>query len=112
MDATNSNAAASADVAAYFDRIRAEHRDTQIRGLSGTCRFDVESVGSWLLIVDDGQVDARQGSGPEDSVVVCTAGEFLKVVRGVHNGFTAALRGELRVSGDLALVLLLRRIDI
>lgn len=112
MDATTSTASDAADVAAYFDRLKTEHRDTQIRGLSGACRFDIESVGSWLLIVDDGHVDARHGGGPADSVVGCNAEEFLRVVRGEQNGFTAALRGRLRVSGNLALVQLLDRISV
>lgn len=114
MGATTSTATDAADVAAYFDRLRTEHRDTQIRGLSGTCRFDIASVGNWLLIVDDGHVDAQHGSGGDlaDSVVGCNAAEFLSVVRGEQNGFTAALRGRLRVSGNLALVQLLDRIGV
>jgi putative sterol carrier protein len=102
----------AAEVAAYFDTLRTEHRDTQIRGFSGTCRFDIEPVGSWLVIVEDGHVDARYGGGPADSVVACTADAFLRVMRAGENGFTAALQGRLRVSGNLALVQLLRRIDL
>jgi putative sterol carrier protein len=112
MGRATSTATDSADVAAYFDRLRTEPKDTQIRGVSGTCRFDINSVGSWLLIVNDGHVEARQGGGPADSVVGCTADAFLSVVRDRQNGFTAALRGRLRVSGNLALLHLLRRIDI
>ena len=113
MGVSASTATDPAEVAAYFDRLGREHRDTQIRGVSGTCRFDVESVGSWLVIVNDGRVEARQGGGgPADSVVGCTADAFLSVVRDGANGFTAALRGRLRVSGNLALIQLLRRIDI
>src|SRR5271166_5067444 len=112
MGRATSAAANLADVAAYFDRLGIEPRDTQIRGLSGTCRFDIESVGSWLLIVDDGHVEARQGGGPADSVVGCTADAFLSVVRDGQNGFTAALRGRLHVLGNLALLQLLRRIDV
>ncbi len=114
MDAMTSTSSDAADVAAYFDRLRAEHRDTQIRGLSGACRFDIASLGSWLLIVADGHMDAQRSSGgePADSVVGCSAEEFLRVVRGEQNGFTAALRGRLRVSGNLALVQLLDRIGV
>lgn len=112
MGRATSTAADLADVAAYFDRLRIEPQDTQIRGLSGTCRFDIEPVGSWLVIVNDGYVEAQQGGGPADSVVGCTTDEFLSVVRGGQNGFTSALRGRLRVSGNLVLVQLLRRIDI
>ena len=102
----------AAEVAAYFDTLKTEHRDTQIRGFSGTCRFDIEPGGSWLVIVDDGHLDARHGGGPADSVVSCTADEFLRVLRAEEHGFTAALRGKLRVSGNLAVVQLLRRIDL
>jgi putative sterol carrier protein len=101
-----------AEVSAYFDNLKIQHRDTQIRGFSGTCRFDIEPVGSWLMIVDDGHVDARQGGGPADTVVGCTADEFLRIICAGENGFTAALRGELRVSGNLALIQLLRRIGL
>ena len=111
MGGTTSTATDPAEVAAYFDRLRTEPKDTQIRGLSGTCRFDIESVGSWLLIVNDGHVEARQGNGAADSVVGCTADAFLSVVRDGRNGFTAALRGKVHVSGNLALLQLLRRID-
>jgi putative sterol carrier protein len=111
MGVSPSTATDPAEVAAYFDRLRTEPKDTQIRGLSGTCRFDIESVGSWLLIVNDGRVEVRQGGGPADSVVGCTAAAFLSVVRDGQNGFTAALQGRLRVSGNLALVQLLRRLD-
>ena len=110
MGVSTSTATDPAEVAAYFDRLGREHRDTQIRGVSGTCRFDVEPVGSWLLIVDDGRVDVRRGAGPADSVVGCTVDEFLSVMLGGANGFTAALRGRLRVSGNFALLQLLRRI--
>ncbi len=112
MDRATSTATDPAEVAAYFDRLRTEPKDTQIRGLSGTCRFDIESAGSWLLIVDDGHVEAQQGGGPADSVVGCTAEAFLSVVRDGENGFTAALRGRLRVSGNLALLQLLRRLEV
>jgi hypothetical protein len=66
MGVSTSTATDPAEVAAYFDRLRTEPKDTQVRGLSGTCRFDIESVGSWLLIVNDGHVEARQGGGPAD----------------------------------------------
>ena len=111
MGISTSTATDPAEVAAYFDRLRAEPKDTQIRGLSGACRFEIEPVGSWLLIVNDGHVEARPGDGPADSVVSCTADAFLSVVRDGQNGFTAALQGRLRVSGNLALVQLLRRLD-
>ncbi|MGO8947688.1 MAG: SCP2 sterol-binding domain-containing protein [Ktedonobacterales bacterium] len=112
MGRANSTAADLAEVVAYFDRLRTEPQDTQIRGLSGTCRFDIEPVGSWLVIVNDGHVEAQQGGGPADSVVGCTADEFLSVVRDGQNGFTAALQGRLRVSGNLAVLQLLRRLEV
>jgi hypothetical protein len=111
MGDSTSMATDPAEVAAYFDRLATEPKDTQIRGLSGICHFDIESVGSWLVIINDGHMEARQGGGPADSVVGCTADAFLSVVRDGRNGFTAAMRGRLRVSGNLALILLLRRID-
>jgi hypothetical protein len=104
----------AADVAAYFDTLRTRHLDTQLRGLIGTCRFDIQSAGSWLLVVNDGYIDIRQGNetaGSEvNNEVRCTAHELLRVVRGEQDAFTAVLQGRLHVSGNLALVQLLCRI--
>lgn len=110
MSSAPSPGTEAADVAAYFDTLRTRHLDTQLRGLIGTCRFDIQSAGSWLLIVDDGHVNIRQSDEPAESVVSCAADAFLRVVHGEQDAFIAALQGKVRVSGNLAVIQLLGRI--
>ena len=105
-DATTVDAA---DVTTYFEKLKSQHLDTQIRGVSGTCRFDIQSTGSWLLVVTDGHLDVRQTAEPADSEVHCTARDLLDILRGIQSPFTAALQGRVRITGNLALVVLLRR---
>src|SRR5215472_10291341 len=106
------DASDAAEVAAFFDTLKCRHLDTQVRGLTGTCRFEIRSTGSWLLAITDGYIDVRQTHDPADSVVQCTPQEFLRIVRCQQNCFTSALQGKLRVSGNLALVQILGRMGL
>lgn len=101
------DSAAIADVTTYFEKLKSQHLDTLLRGMNGTCRFDIESAGSWLLVLHDGYVAVRQTAEPADSEVRCTAPVLLSIVHGEQNAFTAALQGRLHVSGSLALVQIL-----
>jgi putative sterol carrier protein len=69
----------------------------------GTYRFEIDGVGTWLIRVDGGVVTVREGTGPAEAVVGCTRDEALRLIRGEHRLLTAAMRGEVRLSGRLDL---------
>lgn len=74
-----------------------------LQGVRGTYRFDVENAGSWVVAVDDGAFKATESKEEADCVIQCTEDDFLEIVEGKRNLMTSAMRGSVRVSGDIAL---------
>jgi predicted lipid carrier protein YhbT len=80
-------------------------KDPMLRRASGTCRFDVSGVGSWLVRADQGVVTVAetQGATPADSTLSATEDDFLHMARGEQNPLTAFMQGRLQVTGKIAL---------
>jgi hypothetical protein len=95
----------SGDVQSVFERMEARRFEPMLRGISGTCQFNIEGAGSWRVMERDGVLTVTPGSGEADSVLTCAADDFLRVARGEQNLFTLLLRGEVSISGNLALIL-------
>src|SRR5262249_47480624 len=79
--------------------------DPMFRHATGTCRFDVLGVGSWLVQVDQGtiSVSEAQGPAPADSVLTASENDFLRMARGEQNPLTTFMQGRLQVTGHLPL---------
>jgi len=79
--------------------------DPMLRHASGTCRFDVVGVGSWLVRADNGTISVSEARGPApaDSILIASEADFLRMVRGDQNPLTAFMQGRLRVTGQLPL---------
>jgi hypothetical protein len=95
----------SGDVLAFFERMAARRFEPMLRGIAGTCQFDIEGAGTWRVTAQDGVLTVTPGSGDADSVVACAENDFVRAVRGEQRLFTLFLRGEASVSGNLALIL-------
>jgi predicted lipid carrier protein YhbT len=100
----------SSDVQAIFARMAARQIEPMLRGIAGSCQFNIEDTGIWRVTAQDGALTVTPGGGDADSTVTCAADEFLRVVRGEQNLFTLFLRGEISISGNLALVLAFTRL--
>jgi predicted lipid carrier protein YhbT len=81
------------------------HSDPMLRRTSGSCRFDIISIGSWLVRADNGTltVNAVQSSTPADSTLTANEDDFLRMTRGQQSPLTAFMQGRLQVTGNLAL---------
>ena len=95
----------------FFADLAARTPDTKLRGISGTCRFDIQGAGSWIVALTDGKVTVREGAAgaKADTIVVCSADDFMRIVRGELNPFAAALQGRVQGAGNLALLQLLQK---
>jgi putative sterol carrier protein len=83
------------------------------RNLNGTIRFDLRdgnSVESWSLTLDEGNVKISRRKGKADCVASMDA-ELSDAIRtGEKNAFAAALRGEIELEGEVALLLEFQRL--
>ncbi len=85
----------------FFTRLAAAGFLTELRGVNATYRYDVEGAGRWRVIVSDGKVEVRSGSGAADCVVSCEAPVFVDIVVGKRNVVTALMQGRLTFDGPI-----------
>src|SRR5262245_6527478 len=80
-------------------------RSPMLRHASGSCRFDVVGVGSWLVRADQGALTIAKAEPmtPGDSTVTASEDDFLRIARGEQNPRTAFMQGRVKMSGNLAL---------
>jgi predicted lipid carrier protein YhbT len=85
----------------------------ELRGITATLRIDVEEpdqVQHWLLAIADGTIAISARSGRADAVMTSSSALFNRLFKGEVNALTATLRGDLRIDGDLRLLLTFKRL--
>jgi glycogen debranching enzyme/putative sterol carrier protein len=87
----------------FFEHIHEHFDPASAKGMRAIFRFDIEDVGSWRLVVDDGDLEISESGEEADYVVTAPEDVLMKVVRGEQHPMTAFLAGLLRVDGDLRL---------
>jgi glycogen debranching enzyme len=88
---------------AFFEEIAARGYDPSLRGVKGTCRFEIAGAGTWVLSIQDAALTVTEMPADAELVVTSDAQEFDRIVRGEVDPFIAALQGKLTISGHLAL---------
>ena len=91
----------AAEVASFFAHL--PRFIEAARGIHGTCRFDVDDAGSWVVEVDAGTVRLRPLDVPVDCTFGCDTADFLAIVSGRQNMLTAVMQGRLSIDGDITL---------
>jgi putative sterol carrier protein len=72
-----------------------------LAGVAGRMRLMVGDQPLGVLVVDDGHLSLKQDGGAVDVTITCATREILvKLLRGELNPVVAALRGEVRQSGN------------
>lgn len=88
----------------FFEDAAAKIDKTSLRGRRSYL-FEVESVGSWLVKVDDGSltIDAGDGNGTEcDCVFTTSEAMFIRIARKQQNPILAYVTGKLKIRGNIA----------
>ncbi len=97
-----------------FDRIRRMGRVDALADVTGSLRFDVDQGGGqtvqWTVAVHSGHITVEQHGGDADCVVQLGADLLGQMASGRANAMTALLRGDMMVSGDVQLLVLLERL--
>ena len=83
-----------------IDEVKAERFDERLEDYQGTCRFDVEGVGSYLAEVDHGRMAVRESHGPADCVITASPEDFVRLLEGEQNLLTAFMQGRISFQGD------------
>jgi hypothetical protein len=68
----------------------------------------VEGAGTWCLRIDDGRSELDESSSPADLEVACDEPAFIGILAGEIRLFTAYLRGDVALLGELSLALRFR----
>ncbi len=92
------------DARTYFNTIAARGREPKLEHVLGTWEIDIEGAGTWAIHVDDGVLMIFEGKPSAPNARVHVAEEDLKrLSRGDEheNVITSALRGALRIEGDI-----------
>lgn len=86
-----------------FDLYGTTRNEPLLRGVRGTYCFDIDQVGSWFVLVNDGAVKIEKAKRDADCMIRCDQQDFVDIVQGRRNLLTAAMQGRVQLRGDIAL---------
>ena len=94
----------------FFEELgrKAAGGSERTRGLRASYRFDVDGVGSWRVVVDDGAVSVEESDAAADCVIQGSESTLLDIAKGKRNPMGAFLTGKVKVTGDVGLAMRLR----
>jgi len=99
--------------ARLFERISRLGRVDALADVDGRLRFDVhhgDRVEHWAIIVQRGQVSVAHEVDDPDCVVDVDKALLDRMAAGQSNSMTALLRGDMMITGDVRLLVLLERL--
>ncbi|MDG4795707.1 SCP2 sterol-binding domain-containing protein [Micromonospora sp. WMMD1082] len=91
---------------AFFRTLGSSH-EPLLEGVSGTVRFDLDGgrqSESWFLDIRRGDVEVSRGAGRADCVIRADQDLFDRIVAGSANAYSAWLKNDLVVEGELQLL--------
>ena len=88
---------------AFFDRLAERGYEPLLHHVSGTIRCDIEDVGSWFIVVNNGSLSVGRDAVRADCVLACSREDFDRMVVGKQNPTTLFLQGRMRITGNLGL---------
>lgn len=80
-----------------------QNGNAAVQGLNGTCKFDVDGGGTWMLTLRDSHGVAEARDGNADCTVRISAADLLDLVNGKLNTIAAFDQGKIHVMGDYEL---------
>jgi putative sterol carrier protein len=102
-----------ASVPTFLQSVHTRQDDPVLRSFSGTIRFDLrtgDDVEPYTVSVADGRASVSRRRAKADCIASMDASLFDAVTSGKANAVTAFLRGEIRVEGDVAVLMAFERL--
>ena len=97
----------------FFAELGTRGEEALLRKASGSVRFEIADgrrVRRWVVAVSKGEVEVVAGGGEAECVIRADSKVFDRLAAGRMNAVAAVLRGDLRVSGDWRLLVLVQRL--
>ena len=94
----------------FFGSLSERIDASKTAGMTGRYVFDVEGVGQWTVVVDDGAVSVSEGAGEADCTITASEKTLTKIVNGTSNATTAFMMGKLKIDGDMGAALKLQKL--
>jgi putative sterol carrier protein len=98
-----------ARIDAFFDRLAKRGHVPLLDHVSGTLEFDIDGADSRWMTINRGNLVVSRDAVPPDCVLICDPDAFIRIISGEQNLVAAAMRGSVRVAGDLSLGLRIQR---
>jgi putative sterol carrier protein len=96
-------------VEGFFQKLAARSHEPLLHRVNGTFRFEIGRR-QWLVRVHKGDVIVSCEKSAADCVLVCDEPMFAAFLAGEKNAFTAGMRGDLQLEGDVGLAMLFQRV--
>ena len=95
---------------AFFDRLAERGYEPLLHSVSGTFRWDIEDVGSWFVVVENGSLTVSRDTSAADFVASCSKEDFERMVVGKQNPTTLFMQGKMKFSGNPGLAQMFQRL--
>ncbi|GCE08188.1 glycogen debranching N-terminal domain-containing protein [Dictyobacter aurantiacus] len=100
----------ASNTADFFEQIANMGSNEWLRGIKGTCHFDIDGFGSRYLTIDDGQLTLSESTDKVDAVIMGDVTNFDLVATGKYNLLTAYMRQLFTCKGSVALLFAVQRL--
>jgi predicted lipid carrier protein YhbT len=89
----------------FFEQYATPQYLPRLSDIVGSCRFDIEGVGSWMVTIKKGvsTITKSSSNAGADCVVTGSEQDFVRMIQRQQNPFTAFLQGRLSITGDISL---------
>jgi putative sterol carrier protein len=97
----------------FLEALVSRGKEPLLRDVNGTIRFDLRqgtATDHWTVAIADEAVSLTHRKLTADCVATMSEDVFRSITSGETNAFAAALRGDIGLSGDPALLLAFQRI--
>jgi putative sterol carrier protein len=101
-------------ISGFFRELGEHEHQPLLSHMQGKVRFDLSGenggVDQWLVAVDHGAVIVSEQKGDADCTIGTERPIFERVIQGEENAMAAVLRGAMRCTGDVHMLLMIQRI--
>jgi putative sterol carrier protein len=97
----------------FFDELARREHEPLLDKAKGAARFEVvdgKQTERWLVTIDKGHIGVSRRNAHADTVVRASKESFERAAAGRLNLMAAVLRGEVGVSGDPRMLVMLQRL--
>jgi putative sterol carrier protein len=97
----------------FFDELAQREHEPLLDKAKGAARFEVvdgKQTARWLVTIDKGRISVSRRNAHADTVVRTSKESFERAAAGRLNLMAAVLRGEVGVSGDPRMLVMLQRL--